>query len=297
MFQRAHRGAQWAPLGPALTDAPSIRTSVGPASRSRFRRALCCQGHSATRRRASESLSGVAIVRDRPARTAPMSPKHRTMRDAGWPKAIVPTAVASISGAPVDLGVTHREGGRSDAGAAEVDQGDQRRGGVEAEAAVADQADRLLRPSRRPLLRPRRIAARIAVAVAAEGAGELDERSSRDGMPRSARRRGARARASVVEVVEQPELLRAAGTRGRAACWLSWTSPSLASWSMVCVGGGLEQRPAGALDPLAFAVWERRGRSTRRGGPGRPRVAAEAATWNGSKQISASGIAARMACW
>jgi hypothetical protein len=46
-----------------------------------------------------------------------------------------------MSGAPVELWVKSSRKLDRDAGAAEVDEGDERVGGVEAESAVADQAD------------------------------------------------------------------------------------------------------------------------------------------------------------
>ena len=136
-----------------------------------------------------------------------------------------------------------------------------------------------------------------AVAVAAEGAREPDERAQPGaggpGQPgvevrgrERAGRRGGRAAGA----------LRAAGRRGRAR-WLAWLD--LAERGELADGlvlGRLEQRPAGALDPAARAgCASARGRSIRRGGPGRRRAAPRRTTWNGSKQISASGTAARMA--
>ena len=91
---------------------------------------------------------------------------------------------------------------------------------------------------------------------------------------------------------------RAAGRRGRAGGWPGWTSYERGELADGLVLGRLEQRPAGALDPAARAgCGSGRGRSIRRGGPGRSARGARRTTWKGSKQISASGTAARIARW
>ena len=63
-----------------------------------------------------------------------------------------------------------------DAGAAEVDEGDQGCGGVEAEAAVADQADAAVEALEAAVVEAEPDRGEDAGAVAADRAGELDER-------------------------------------------------------------------------------------------------------------------------
>ena len=109
----------------------------------------------------------------------------------------------------------------------------------------------LLRPSRRPLERPRRMAARMPSRWRAEGAGEPDERvepgsggPGQPGVEVRGRERG------VVEVVEQPQLL--AQQEGAVEPRVGLLD--LAERGELADGlafGRLEQRPAGALDPAA----------------------------------------------
>ena len=94
-----------------------------------------------------------------------------------------------------------------DAGAAEIDERDRGVGGVEAEAAVADRRIFELRPSRRPVERPRRMAARMpslrARSVRASRREGLEAGAAgpcQPGVEVRGRERG------VVEAVEQPQL-------------------------------------------------------------------------------------------
>ena len=168
---------------------------------------------------------------------------------------------------------------------------------MEAEGAVADQADLAVEAFEAAVGEAEADGGEDAVAVLAQGAGEADERpAAGSGWPRPARRRGARAPAPGRAGGRAAGALRAAGRRGRARRLSRWTSASVASWPMRLVLGRLEQRPAGALDPAAGrGVGALVARSIRRGGPGRWRAAPSRTTWNGSKQISASrdGVADR----
>src|SRR5205814_3549613 len=96
--------------------------------------------------------------------------------------------------------------GDDDAGAAEVDEGDQGAGGVESEAAVADQADAAVEAFESAVVESEPDGVEDPVAVAADRAGELDERLHArprgPGQPRvdvRGRERG------VLELVEKPE--------------------------------------------------------------------------------------------
>ena len=80
----------------------------------------------------------------------------------------------------------------SEAGAAEVDEGDERVGGVEAEGAVADQADLAVEALEAAVGEAEADGGEDAVAVLAQGAREADERLQPGARwPRPARRRGA----------------------------------------------------------------------------------------------------------
>jgi len=63
-----------------------------------------------------------------------------------------------------------------DAGTAEVDKGDEGGGGVEAEAAVADQADAAVESFESAVVEAEADGVEDPVAIATDGAGELDER-------------------------------------------------------------------------------------------------------------------------
>ena len=71
--------------------------------------------------------------------------------------------------------VSSREGDEGP-GAAEVDERDEGAGGVEAEAAVADRSNAAVEPFEAPVVEPEADGGEDPVAVAADGAGELDER-------------------------------------------------------------------------------------------------------------------------
>ncbi len=178
----------------------------------------------------------------------------------------------------------------------DLDERDQRSGGVEAEAAVADQADAAVEAFEAAVVEAESDRGEDAVAVAADGAGELDEQlqpgSRRPGQPRVEVRRRERG---VVEVVEQPEFLfEQEGAVERLVGLLDLAE--LRELVDGLLGGALQQRPAGALDPFAL------------GGVGAlvgvPLVAADLVyrplarrtTWNGSNAISASGKFSRIAC-
>src|SRR5215217_5258058 len=109
----------------------------------------------------------------------------------------------------------------------------------------------LLRPSRRPLESPSRIAARIPFTVLAQGAGEADERSKAraagPGQP-GVQVRGRQCR--VGQVVEQPEFLaQQEGAVEPPVVVLDF--PEGGELADGLAFGRLEQRPAGALDPAA----------------------------------------------
>src|SRR5215217_4802827 len=97
---------------------------------------------------------------------------------------------------------------------------------------------RLLRPSRRPLVRPRRIAARMPGRWRRIVCASLMNGVSRE------------REAWVVELVEQPELfLEQEGTVERLVGLLDLAEQRELVDRLL--GGRLEQRPAGALDPAA----------------------------------------------
>ena len=74
------------------------------------------------------------------------------------------------------VGEVHRGSVDRDAGAAEVDEGDQGVGGVEAEGAVADQADLAVEAFEAAVGEAEADGGEDAVAVGAERACEADER-------------------------------------------------------------------------------------------------------------------------
>ena len=143
--------------------------------------------------------------------------------------------------------------------AAEVDEGDQGGGGVEAEAAVADQADLAVEAFEAAVGEAEADGGEDAVAVAAEGAREPDERrqprARRPGQPGVEVRGRERG---VGEVVEQPQLFAqqegaverlvgAAGPRRACASWrIVWCSGALSSDQRV----PLIQRPVRGVRAL-----------------------------------------------
>ena len=101
----------------------------------------------------------------------------------------------------------------------------------------------LLRPSRRPFESPRRIATSDASAVLAKGAGEPDQ-----GCPdEPGVEMGGRER-RIGQVVEQPQLL--AQEKGAVEAAVGVLDfPERGELADRLMFGGLQQRPAGALDP------------------------------------------------
>src|SRR5206468_12506472 len=92
------------------------------------------------------------------------------------------------------------------AGAAEVDEGDERGGGVKAEAAVADQADLAVEALEAAVGQAEADGGEDAVAVGAQRAGERDERSqSGSRCPGTPGVEVLGSMAWVVEVVEQSQ--------------------------------------------------------------------------------------------
>src|SRR5215211_8063024 len=92
-----------------------------------------------------------------------------------------------------------------DACAAEVDEGDQRVGGVKAVAAVADQADLGVQALEAAVGEAEADGGEDAVAVLAQGAGEADERlQPRPGGPAQPGLEVGRGECWVGQVVEQP---------------------------------------------------------------------------------------------
>ena len=113
-----------------------------------------------------------------------------------------------------------------------------------------------MRPSRRPLLRPRRIAARMPSRWRRIVRASLTNGSSRDRDAHASQASRCSGASAGSRGGRGAELFARAGTRGTAACWPA--RPRRAGeLGDGLLGGGLEQRPAGALDPLALAVWER----------------------------------------
>src|SRR3954454_23394387 len=95
-----------------------------------------------------------------------------------------------------------------DAAAAEVDEGDERLCGVEAEAVVADEADAAVEALEAAVGQAESDRGEDAVAVAADGACELDERPQpRTGCPCQPRVEMRRREGRILELVEQPQFL------------------------------------------------------------------------------------------
>ena len=129
---------------------------------------------------------------------------------------------------------------------------------------------RLFRPSRRPLESPRRIAARMPWRCRRIVRASLTNGSSCDlDAHASQASRCAGASAGVLELVEQPQLLleQERPVERLLACWTSARSRAAG-----LLGGRLQERPAGALDPRPLACASARARSTHRAGPGRRRA-------------------------
>ena len=150
----------------------------------------------------------------------------------------------------------------------------------------------LLRPSRRPLERPRRMAARMPSRWARRVRASLTNGASRERAAQASQAsRCAGARRRVVEVVEQPELLAQqegaveAGVGlldlaegGRAGRGSGARAPSSSDQRVP-----LTQRPVAVCERSWAFHSSRRTWSVAR--------LARRQTWNGSKQISACGIA------
>ena len=156
------------------------------------------------------------------------------------------------------VGEVHRGSVDRDAGAAEVDERDQRVGGVEAEGAVADQADLAVEAFEAAVGEAEADGGEDAVAVRAQGAREADERPQpgadgpgQPGVEVRGRERGVGRGGRAAAV------LRAAGRRGRGAGWPGWTSASVASWRTVWCSGALSSDQRVLLTQRPCGVWER----------------------------------------
>jgi len=137
-----------------------------------------------------------------------------------------------------------------DAGAAEVDEGDQGSAEWKPKLRWLMRRMRLLRPSRRPLLSPSWMAARIPSRWRRMVRASFMNGSNRDREAQvSQLSRCAGARAGILELVEQPQLLfEQERAVERPVGLLDFAE--LGELVHGLLGGGLEQRPAGALDPL-----------------------------------------------
>jgi hypothetical protein len=156
-----------------------------------------------------------------------------------------------------------------DAAAAEVDERDQRGGGVKAEAAVADEPDAAVEAFEAAVGEPEADGGEDAGAVAAQGAGGLEEgRQAAAGGPVDPGIQVRRREAGVLERVELAELV--VEQEGAVEAAVAQVDlPERAELAEALTVGRFEQRPAGVLDPAARGGVGDRARSTRRGGPGR----------------------------
>jgi hypothetical protein len=111
------------------------------------------------------------------------------------------------SGAPVELWVKSSREVDRDAGAAEVDEGDQGVGGVKAEGAMADEADLAVKAFEAAVGEAEADRGEDAVAVLAQGAREPNERlEPRARCPCEPGAEVRRRERWVGQVVEQPQL-------------------------------------------------------------------------------------------
>ena len=166
---------------------------------------------------------------------------------------------------------------------------------MKGEAAVADEPDAAVETFEASVVEAEADRGEDPVAVTADGAGELYERlqpgaggPGEPGVDVLGRERG------IFELVEDAELFfeQEGSVDGRLACW---TSPSFASWLIVCFSGLLSSDQRVPLIHLPAGVWERswafhssrRTWSTARW--------ARRTTWKGSKHTSAAGALARIA--
>ena len=143
--------------------------------------------------------------------------------------------------------------------AAEVDQGDEGCGGVEAEAAVADEADAAVEALEATVPESEADGGEDAIAVAADRAGELERAilgATRD-MPMPARRPGVPARARGPRVRRAARVPLRAGRHGTAPCWPGRPHRAARACGTLSLSGAFSSDQRVPLIHLPLGVCER----------------------------------------